>query len=46
MTTLPCAREAVEVRRAVRRLRDLARPPRPAKPTDSVAVLLDDRRRR
>jgi prevent-host-death family protein len=43
---VPCAPEAVEVRRAVRRLRDLARPPRPAKPTDSVAVLLDDRRRR
>ena len=43
---VPCAQEAVEVRRAVRRLRDLLRPPRPAKPTDSLAVLLDDRRRR
>jgi prevent-host-death family protein len=43
---VPCAPEPIEVRRAVRRPRDLARPPRPAKPTDSVAVLLDDRSRR
>jgi prevent-host-death family protein len=43
---VPCAPEAVEVRRAVRPLRDLVRPPRPAKPTNSLEVLLDDRRRR
>jgi prevent-host-death family protein len=43
---VPCAPEAVDVRRAVRRLRDLDRPPRPTKPTDSVAVLIDDRSRR
>lgn len=43
---VPCAPEPVEVRRALRRLRDVERPPRPAKPTDSVAVLIDDRGRR
>lgn len=43
---VPCAPEVVEVRRAVRRLQDPARPPRPTKPTDSVAVLIDDRHRR
>jgi prevent-host-death family protein len=43
---VPCVPEPVEVRRAVRRLSDLERPPPPAKPTDSVAVLIDDRSRR
>ena len=43
---VPCAAEPVEVRRAVRRLRDVALPPPPAGLTDSLTVLLDDRRRR
>jgi hypothetical protein len=43
---VPCPPEAIEVRRAVRWLRDLDRPPRPARRTDSVAVLIDDRSRR
>ena len=43
---VPCAAEPVEVRRAVRRPRDVALPPPPAGPTDSLTVLLDDRRRR
>ena len=38
--------EPVEVRRATRRLRDLVLPPPPSEPTDSLAVLLDGRRRR
>ena len=33
----------LEVRRATRKLRDLRLPPPPAKPTDSLAVLLQDR---
>ena len=43
---IPYTAEPVEVRRATRRLRDLELPPPPAKPTNSLAVLLDDRRRR
>ena len=43
---VPYTAERVEVRRATRRLRDLKLPPPPASPTDSLAVLLDDRRRR
>jgi antitoxin (DNA-binding transcriptional repressor) of toxin-antitoxin stability system len=43
---VPYATDTVDVRRATRRLRDLALPPPPATPTDSLAVLLDDRRRR
>ena len=43
---VPYAAEPIEVRRATRRLRDLELPPPPASPTDSLAVLLDDRRRR
>lgn len=43
---VPFSAEPLEIRRATRRPRDL-RLPRTAKaPTDSVAVLLDDRRRR
>jgi prevent-host-death family protein len=43
---VPYRPDPVEIRRATRRLRDV-KPPRPsAKRTDSVAVLLDDRRRR
>ncbi|PYR49543.1 MAG: prevent-host-death protein [Acidobacteria bacterium] len=43
---IPYALESLEVRRAVRRLRDLAPPPPPSTPTDSLTLLLDDRRRR
>lgn len=43
---VPYAADPVEVRRATRRLRDLKLPRPPAKPTDSLKVLLDDRRRR
>ena len=43
---VPYAAEPIEIRRAVRRLRDVKLPPPPAKRTDSLAVLLDDRRRR
>lgn len=43
---VPYAAEPIEIRRATRRLADVKLPPRPQKPTDSVAILLDDRRRR
>jgi prevent-host-death family protein len=43
---IPYAPDPVEVRRATRRLRDLQPPPAPSTPTDSLSVLLDDRRRR
>ena len=43
---IPYAAETIEVRRATRRLRDLRLPPPPAARTDSLAILLDDRRRR
>ena len=43
---IPYAAEPIEVRRATRRLRDLKLPSPPQSPTDSLAVLLDDRRRR
>jgi prevent-host-death family protein len=43
---VPYAAQPLEIRRATRRLRDLKLPPRPSKPTDSLAVLLEDRRRR
>ena len=43
---VPYAAETIEVRRATRRLRDVRLPPPPAAPTDSLAILLDDRRRR
>ena len=43
---VPYAADPVEVRRATRRLRDLKLPPPPVRPTDSLTVLLDDRRRR
>lgn len=42
---VPYAPEPIEVRRATRRVRDVALPP-PATPTDSLKVLIDDRRRR
>jgi len=43
---VPYAAEPLEVRPATRRLRDLELPPPPASPTDSLAVLLEDWRRR
>jgi antitoxin (DNA-binding transcriptional repressor) of toxin-antitoxin stability system len=43
---VPYAAQPLEIRRAKRPLRDLKVPPRPAKRTDSVALLVEDRRRR
>ena len=43
---VPYAAPPLEIRKAQRRVRDLKLPPRLAKRTDSVAVLLEDRRRR
>ena len=43
---VPYAAEPIEIRRATRRARNLELPPAPASPTDSLAALLDDRRRR
>jgi prevent-host-death family protein len=43
---VPYAGDALEIRGAIRQVRQLRLPPRPAKATDSLAVLLDDRRRR
>jgi prevent-host-death family protein len=43
---VPYAAQPVEIRKAKRRLRDLKLPAKPSKRTDSVAVLLEDRRRR
>lgn len=43
---VPFVAQPLEIRKAHRRVRDLKLPPKPAKRTDSVAVLLEDRRRR
>jgi prevent-host-death family protein len=43
---VPYAAQPLEYRKARRRLRDLKLPTRPAKRTDSTALLVDDRRRR
>ncbi|MCC6162120.1 MAG: type II toxin-antitoxin system prevent-host-death family antitoxin [Acidobacteria bacterium] len=43
---VPIAAPSLEVRRAKRSLRDLKLPPKLARTTDSVALLLDDRGRR
>ena len=43
---VPFTVEALEVRRATRRVRDLRLAPPPSQTTDSLAVLLDDRGRR
>ena len=40
------AAQPLEIRKAKRRLRDLKLPPRPSKRTDSLALLVEDRRRR
>ena len=43
---VPYATQPLEIRKAKRRLRDLKLPPRLSRRTDSVAILLEDRRRR
>jgi prevent-host-death family protein len=43
---VPYTTQPLELRKAKRRLRDLRLPSKPAKRTDSVALLLEDRRRR
>ena len=43
---VPYGAQPLEIRRAQRRVRDLKLPPKLAKRTDSVALLLEDRRRR
>jgi prevent-host-death family protein len=43
---VPYATPSLEIRKARRRLRELRLPPKPAKRTDSVALLVEDRRRR
>lgn len=43
---VPYAAPPLEVRKATRRLRDLKLPPKPAKRTDSLAILVEDRRKR
>jgi antitoxin (DNA-binding transcriptional repressor) of toxin-antitoxin stability system len=43
---IPYIAQPLEIRKAKRRLRDLKLPPKPSKRTDSVAVLIEDRRRR
>ncbi|MGH9159838.1 MAG: type II toxin-antitoxin system Phd/YefM family antitoxin [Vicinamibacteraceae bacterium] len=43
---VPYAADPIEVRRATRRVKTLELPPPPARRTDSLTVLLEDRRRR
>ena len=43
---VPYRTEVLEIRRATRRLRDLDLPSAPASATDSLGVLLEDRRAR
>jgi len=43
---VPYAAQPLEIRKATRRPRDLKLPPRPAKRTDSAALIVEDRRRR
>jgi antitoxin (DNA-binding transcriptional repressor) of toxin-antitoxin stability system len=43
---VPYVTQPLEIRKAKRRLRDLKLPPRPSRRTDSVALLVEDRRRR
>ena len=43
---VPYASQPLEIHKAKRRLRDLKLPARPAKKTDSLALLVEDRRRR
>ena len=43
---VPYATQPLEIRRANRKLRDLKVPRKPSKRTDSVGLLVEDRRRR
>ena len=43
---VPYATPPLEIRKAKRRVGDLKLPPRPSTRTDSVAILVEDRRRR
>jgi prevent-host-death family protein len=43
---VPYAAQPLEIRKAKRRPSDVKLPPRPSKRTDSVAILIEDRRRR
>jgi antitoxin (DNA-binding transcriptional repressor) of toxin-antitoxin stability system len=43
---VPYEAQPLDVRKAQRHPRDLKLPPKPSRRTDSVAVLLEDRRRR
>jgi prevent-host-death family protein len=43
---VPYSAQPLEIRKARRRLHDLKLPPKPSKRTDSLALLVDDRRRR
>jgi prevent-host-death family protein len=43
---VPYAAQPLEIRKARRRRHDLKLPPKPAKRTDSLAILVEDRRRR
>lgn len=43
---IPFASQPLEIRKAKRQLRDLKLPRKPARRTDSLALLVDDRRRR
>lgn len=43
---VPYAAPPIEIRKAKRGLRDLKLPPKPSKGTHSVAILVEDRRRR
>jgi prevent-host-death family protein len=43
---IPYSPQPLEIRKATRRLRDLKLPLKPSKRTDSLAILVEDRRRR
>lgn len=43
---IPFAAPSLEIRKATRQLRDLKLPRKPSTRTDSLALLVDDRRRR
>jgi prevent-host-death family protein len=43
---VPYAAPALDIRKATRRLREVKLPPKPAKRTNSLAILVEDRRRR
>jgi prevent-host-death family protein len=43
---VPYAAQPLEIRKAKRPLRDLKLPAKPSKRTDSVAIVVEDRRRR